>query len=231
MSKIKNNSKSLILLSLFAFTCFIPIFVAGQKTAAPPTSLTYSWQETTFDYSLYREWDGVSSVINHSDTHSYVFNTNIIHFNETEQTFTREARTNFYNGSYSYFSNTTTKGYIDVDMSLDVFLVDIQYGKAVDMIWIALKQGNLQMDNFLEQYEEDYSFVEDYNLITEKEFTKFNATTSEIIDVWTEISNETNVLNMTVDGDPIDYNSYNSYDLEFSLPLILTMQLYYKKQR
>ena len=219
------------MLSLFVSSCFIPMFVVGQKTSAPPTTPTYSWQETTFDYSLFREWSGESSVINHSDTHSYVYNTNIFHYNETEQTFTREARTNFYNGSYAYFSNTTTKGYIDVNMSLDVFRVDIEYGKAVDMMWVALKQGNLQMDNFLEQYEEDYSFVEDYNLIIEKKFTKFNATTSEIIDVWTEISNETNVLNMTVDGDPIDYNLYNSYDLEFSLPLILTIQIYTTKNK
>lgn len=213
------------------FSLFVPIFVAGQKTAAPPTSPTYSWQETTFDYSLFREWPGESNVINHSDVLSYVFNTSAYHYNESEQTFTREVRTHSYDGSYSYFSNTTTKGYIDVDMSLDVFLVDIQYGKAVDMIWIALKQGNLQMDNFLEQYEEDYSFVENYSVMTEKEFTKFNATTSEIIDVWTEISYEINVRNMTVDGDPVESNLYNSYDLEFSLPLILTTQIFTTKHK
>ncbi len=231
MLKIKNNSKSLIVLGIFAFMCFIPMFAAGQETAAPPITPTYSWQDTTFDYSLYREWTGLSNVINHSDTYLDTFTTNLYHYNESDQTFIKEVRTHSYNGSYSYFSNTTTQGYIDVDMSLDVFRVDVEYGKAVDMIWIALKQGTLLMDNFLEQYEKDYSFVEEYTVDIESEFTKFNATTSEIIDVWTETSNEAGGLNMTVDGDPINYNSYNSYDVEFSLPLILTMQIFTTKYK
>ncbi len=219
------------MLSLLVFSFFVPIFVAGQETAAPPTTPTYSWQETTFDYSLFREWPGESNIINHSDVLSYVFNTSAYSYNQSEQTFTREVRTHSCDGSYSYFSNTTTKGYIDVDMSLDVFLVNIQYGKAVDMVWVALKQGNLQMDNFLEQYEEDYSFFENYTMVTEKEFTKFNATTSEIIDIWTEISYEANVRNITVDGDPVVSNLFNSYDLEFSLPLILTTQIFTTKHK
>ena len=58
---------------------------------------------------------------------------------------------------------------------------------AVDLIWMALKQGTLEMDYFLEQFEEDYSFIEEYYIDIESEFTKFNATTSEILDIWAEI--------------------------------------------
>ena len=224
--KIEKKNKSLMVLSLFIFACFSPVFVVGQEKKPPVVEPTYSWQDTSYNYLLYREWTGDSGVINYSGAYSDVFSASLYYHNESEQTWTRETRTHFYNGNYSFFSNKTTKGYIDVNMGLDVYRVDIQYGEAVDLVWMALKQGTLEMDYFLEQFEEDYSFVEEYNLDVESEFTKFNATTSEIIDVWIETSNETGVLNMTVDGDPIDYHSYYSYNLEFSLPLILVMQIY-----
>lgn len=212
--------------SLIIFVCSNPMFVVGQGGQPSPVVPTYSWQETTYDFSLYREWDGVSDIINHSDTYTDVFNTRSYYYNESEQTWTEEVRTHYYNGNYSFFSNETTKGYIDVNMSLDVYRVDVQYGDAVDLVWMALKQGTLEMDYLTEQFEKDYSLVEEYYADIESEFTKFNATTREIIDVWTETSNETGILNMTVNGDPIDYNSFYSYDVEFSLPLILAMQIY-----
>jgi len=222
---MRNKIKLLAILSLFLLSFFSPLFVSGQETA-DPIKPSFSWQETTYDYSLYREWSGDSRVINYSDAFSDVFSANLYYYNESEQTITKEIRTHYYNGNYSFFSNKTTKGYIDVNMGLDVYRVDTQYGDAVDLIWMALKQGTLEMDYFLEQFEEDYSFIEEYYIDIESEFTKFNATTSEILDVWSEISNETGVLNMTVDGDPSDFHSYYSYDIEFSLPLILVMQIY-----
>jgi len=225
--KIKKKIKSIVLLSVFLLSCFSPMLVLGDPKLKP----NYSWQETTYHYTLHRDWTGDSSVINYSSTYSDVFNTNLYYFNESEQTWTREVRTNSYNGNYSFFSNKTTKGYIDVDMNLDVYRVDIQYGVAVDLVWMALKQGTLEMDYFIDQYENDYSLFEEYNVDIESEFTKYNTTTSEIIDVWFETSNDTGVHNMTYDGDLIDYNSNYAYDMEFSLPIILTMQLYTTQNR
>ena len=222
MIKIKKKNKSIVLLSVFVLSCLSPMLVLGD----PKPTKDFSWQETTYNYTLHRDWTGVPSVINYSSTFSDVFDTNLYYFNESEQTWTREVRTNSYNGNYSFFSNKTTKGYIDVDMSLDVYRVDVQYGDAVDLVWMALKQGTLEMDYFIDQYEKDYSLVEEYNVDIESEFTKYNTTTSEIIDVWFETSNDTGVLNMTKDGDLKNNNLYESYDMEFSLPLILTMQLY-----
>ena len=223
---IKNKIKSVLLLSLFIFACLSPMFATGQEIKPALVKPTYSWQETTYNYSLYREWTGNSVVINYSGPYADVFSVNLYHYNESEETLIKELRTYSYDGNYSYFSNKTTKGYIDVNMSLDAYRVDVQYGDAVDLVWMALKQGTLEMDYLREQIEEDYSLIEEYDSDIESEFTKFNATTMELIDTWTESSQETGVLNMTVDGDPIDYYSYYSYDIEFSLPLILVMQIY-----
>lgn len=135
---MRNKIKLLAILSLFLLSFFSPLFVSGQETA-DPIKPSFSWQETTYDYSLYREWSGDSRVINYSDAFSDVFSANLYYYNESEQTITKEIRTHYYNGNYSFFSNKTTKGYIDVNMDLDVYRVDIQYGDAVDLIWMALK--------------------------------------------------------------------------------------------
>jgi hypothetical protein len=111
-------------------------------------------------------------------------------------------------------------------MSLDVYRVDVQYGDAVDLIWTAIKQGTLEMETFYEQWEKDYSYVEEYYQDVESEFVKYDTNTWDVIDSWTETYNDTGVLNMTVDADPTVYNAYNFLELEFSIPLILVMQVY-----
>jgi hypothetical protein len=63
----------------------------------------------------------------------------------SERTMVKEIRTTYYDANYSFYSNTTIKGYIDLNMSLDVYRVDVQYGDAVDLIWTAIKQGTLEL--------------------------------------------------------------------------------------
>ncbi len=229
---IEKTIRTTLLLFVMSLAWVAPLPLVTQGFAQPKTSAPiYSWQETTYDYSLHRDWDGISTVINYSGSYSDVFNTNTGFYNESDQTWTKEVRMHDYSANYSFFSNTTKKGYIDINMSLDVYRVDVQYGDAVDLIWMALKQGTLEMDTLLEQLEKDYSYFEEYYVDIESEFTKYNLTTWEVIETWTGTSNETAEHNMTRDGDLINCYNFNSYDLEFSLPLILTMQVYTTKKK
>ena len=224
---IEKKIRTTLLLFVMLLAWVVPFPLVSEGFAQPKTSApTFSWQETTYDYSLHRDWDGISTVINYSGSYSDVFNTNTGFYNETDQTWIEEVRTHDYSANYSFFSNATKKGYIDINMSLDVYRVDVQYGDAVDLIWMALKQGTLEMDTLLEQLEKDYSYFEEYYTDIESEFTKYNLTTWEVIETWTGTFNETGEHNMTRDGDLINYNNFYAYDLEFSLPLILTMQVY-----
>jgi hypothetical protein len=219
--------KSVLLLSLFLTACLSPLTSLGRATTNPKTSApTFSWEEVTYDYSLARSWAGESKIFNYSNSYSDVFNTNSHYYNESASTWTKEIRTTYYDANYSFYSNTTIKGYIDLNMSLDVYRVDVQYGDAVDLIWTAIKQGTLEMETFYEQWEKDYSYVEEYYQDVESEFVKYDTNTWDVIDSWTETYNDTGVLNMTVDADPTVYNAYNFLELEFSIPLILVMQVY-----
>ncbi len=225
--KIKMKYKSVLLLSLFLTACLSPLTSLGRATTNPKTSApTFSWEEVTYDYSLARSWAGESKIFNYSNSYSDVFNTNSHYYNESASTWTKEIRTTYYDANYSFYSNTTIKGYIDLNMSLDVYRVDVQYGDAVDLIWTAIKQGTLEMETFYEQWEKDYSYVEEYYQDVESEFVKYDTNTWDVIDSWTETYNDTGVLNMTVDADPTVYNAYNFLELEFSIPLILVMQVY-----
>ena len=70
--KIKNKIKSVLLLSLFIFACLSPMFATGQEIKPALVKPTYSWQETTYNYSLYREWTGNSVVIIQAHTQTYL---------------------------------------------------------------------------------------------------------------------------------------------------------------
>ncbi len=225
--KIKTKYKSVLLLSLLLLASISPLTSLGRATAKPRTSApTFSWQEVTYDYSLARLWTDDSKIFNYSSSYSDVFQFTHRNYNFSELTMVKEIRTTYYDSNYSFYSNTTISGYIDVNMSLDVYRVDVQYGDAVDLIWMALKQGTLEMESFYEKYEKDYSLIEEYYQDIESEFIKYDLNTWEVIDSWTETYNETGILNMTVDADPITYNEYSLIDLEFSIPLILVMQVY-----
>lgn len=87
--KIKKNVKSVILLSIFVFSCFYPILILAD----PPASISYSWQEESFQFNLDRVWTGDSSLINFTGTYSNVIVTKFSDYNDTDNTMIRETRT------------------------------------------------------------------------------------------------------------------------------------------
>ncbi len=212
----------MILLSVFVLSCFGPVFVLSD----PVPTINFSWEETTYHFTLDRVWDGDSTIINFTGTYSDIKDTVHYYYNVTENTMVTETRTTHYEANYSVYNNKTIKGFINIDMNLDVYRVDIDYGKSVQLIWMALKEGSLTMEHYEEQFEEDYSFVEENYQEIESEFTKINLTSKEVIDIWSDNYNKTEALNMTVDREPFTTRALTQYDGEFSMPIVLTMQLF-----
>ena len=225
--KIKNKNKSIVLLSVFVLSCFSPILTIAD----PVPSINYSWQEESFQFTLDRVWTGDSNIINFTGTYSDIIVNKFSDYNDTDKTILRETRTTYYDANYSVFNNKTIKGYIDVTMNLDVYRVNVQYGKSVQLIWMALKEGNFDVEYYLEQSEEDFSFIEENYQEIESEFTKTNLTSMEVIDTWSESYNKTESLNMTIDREPTSEYQYTLYDVEFSMPIVLTMQIYTTKKK
>lgn len=230
--KIKNKNKSLIVLSLFIFACFSPMLAVGQqKEDSPLVEPTYSWQENLFSYSFDRVWDGDSAVYNYSGSYSDVFHTSKHAYNETEGTWTREIRTTDYFANYSLFSNTTIKGYMNLNMDVDFYQVNIQVGEAVDLIWMALKNGTFESEIFYEKIMESYAFIENYSQAIVQQFTKFDVNTWDVLDEWTENYTEIGVKNMTYYGNPDPHTIYRLESREFSMPVILVMQVFTTKNK
>jgi hypothetical protein len=94
------------------------------------------------------------------------------------------------------------------------------------MIWVALKEGFLDMEYYLDSYASEFFLFEEYYQDVVSEYTKFDMTTWEVLDEWTVLSNDTGTVNKTAKSDPPDYWSYIWRRNVFSQPLILTSQIY-----
>lgn len=209
------------------FSCFGPVLV----TSAPTPKLTYNWEETTYHFALNRVWNGDSEIINFTGTYSDTKVSSHSFYNSINNTMIEETRTTYYNANYSAFNNKTIKGYIDIVMDLDVYRVDVDYGKSVKLIWMALKEGSFNVEYYREDWEEDFEFVEDNFQEIESQFTKTNLTSMEVIDTWSESYNTTGGFNMTVNREPYSSSEYTLYEVDFSMPIVLVMQMFTTKNK
>ena len=91
---------------------------------------------------------------------------------------------------------------------------------------MALKEGSFTVEHYEEKFEEDFSFVEENYQEIESEFIKTNYTSMEVIETWSESYNKTDTLNMTIDREPLTTHALTQYDVEFSIPVVLVMQMY-----
>lgn len=225
--KIKTKYKSVLLLSLLFTACLGPLTTLGRSTANPRTSKpTFSWQEMNYTYNMTRIWNGESNVINYSNSYSKVFVTNSHYYNESANTWTREINTFDYHANYSFYSNLTFVGNISIGMDLEVYQVNVRLGDAVNMVWVALKEGVLDMDYYLDSWTSEHYLFEEYYQDVVSEYTKFDSITWEVLDEWTVISNETGTFNKTASSPPPEFNTYIRRRNVFSQPLILTSQIY-----
>ena len=204
--------------------CSVPLLFIPKVISQSPPQPVFNWSEVAFAYHLDRVWTGDSFIINYSGSYSDVFHTNDHIFNYTENTYTRILRDITYYANYSYFSNTTRQGDFSIDMALDIYRVNINYGTGAKLVWFALKKGAIQMDYNIDSYFKNYSYYEEYQEDIVDKCTKFNRTTGEVIDEWQDSYQnfDTRIMN----PDPIQYSEGYEVDIEFTIPLILTMQMY-----
>jgi hypothetical protein len=94
------------------------------------------------------------------------------------------------------------------------------------MIWLALKEGVVDLDYYLDSRTSDDYLFEEYSQNVVSECTKFNLTNWEVLDEWTEISNDSGTVNQTNYAPPLEYVEYVKTREVFSQPLILTSQIF-----
>ncbi|MFX1467341.1 MAG: hypothetical protein ACFFB8_01660 [Promethearchaeota archaeon] len=202
------------------------LFVAADKPSKP--RLTFSWKEATFSYSMQRIWEGDSVVIDYAGTYQDTYETETWDCNTTTDIWIRGRHTIFHEANYSCVSNHTIIGNLTFSIDFQVYLVEIDYGSNVKVIWVALKQGVEDVSHYLTSHLCNFSYYEEYHQVINSQFTKINATPFEVIDTW----NDSSELNGTKNYNYFRNNTYWPYFLksethrEFTSPLILTIQIF-----
>ena len=226
MSKRKKSKVMMILLVLMIYsTAFGNYNVVGDPK---PPSVSFDWSEETYSVSFEAEWDGTPKAINFSGYYADTYTYHDAYFNSTEDTLTRKTSTVFYEANYSNNANSTIVGDISMNVTLDIYRVDISYGKDVKFIWAAVKNGTLEVERNMMSEGYNYEYFEEYHAIIETKYRKYNATQPpfELMSQWNETDEVWDELNATRDLPPSLYNTTIIERTKFSTPLIFIMQLY-----
>ncbi len=197
--------------------------VSGQEPLKPE-DIKYDWSLETFSAQVGKVWNNDTFLMNETGTFNEVFNysrgyaISDTEWIEEESVFT-------YNVNYSYFSNLSLFGDYALTVNLDVYKVDISYGTSVFFVWVALKNGTFSAEYNIYSVTHDFRHENSFYKKTETTYKKYNSTTMELLDTWNETS-EDNGSWLSEDAPESDYTIHQTIDMEFSMPLILTFQVY-----
>ena len=201
---------------------------ASSVQAQPPekTLINFNWSEDTYSVSFEREWNGVPMILNYTGSYNdeYTYHNN--YFNESGDTWIKEIVTVNHLANYSHFSNSTRVGYIKMNLTLEVFRVDITIGAVGRVIWMALKMGSLELEHYLKGEGYSINYFEEYQQIINTKYLKYNTTTWELIDTWTKVDNVLGEQNYSNAWPYEESPAHILKTTEFSTPLILCMQMY-----
>jgi len=187
---------------------------------------TFSWVQTEYSTSFSRIWDGTSSTQNYTGTYSDIFTVMNRYINHSDNTYIEENRVVNFDANYTFASNFTRVGYLNIDIDVDVYRVDIDYGNDVKLIWMALKKGYYEIDYYSEASGYSYEYFEESHQTVDKEFKKYDKDTLELLDTWNqtvEVYDTVNISNIETLEVWEDHVKINN---TFTMPFILAFQIY-----
>jgi len=207
--------------------------VSGSlRTSASPPKLNYSWTETTFSESRFLQWVDDSYTVNDSGSFTNVYRMDYYRYNVSGGYVLKEDRTIYTDANFTSRVNITTSGNMTININIDAFQVNLDYGQHVKFLWFAAKNGTLEHEYYLSKRVEEYDYYEVNHQYIESTFEKINLTTWETMSTWNGTSDTYNEINVSHTYREEWYPFYDHfyYTSEFVMPLILTVQIY-KTQR
>ncbi|MHA2336152.1 MAG: hypothetical protein ACXACX_02565 [Candidatus Hodarchaeales archaeon] len=200
-----------------------------MNNSAPKPKLSYSWEEVTFSESQVLVWDDDSYVINDSGSFTAdVYSASSYKYNESGGYVIREDSTITMDANFTSSVNITTSGNSTLNIDIDMYQVNVDYGQNVKLYWFAGKNGTIEHEYFLSKRVENYSYYEESHSYIETTYEKFNLTTWELMDTWndtTEVYDEINVTH-TLQKEFYPFYQRSYYSSEFVTPLFLTVQIF-----
>ena len=224
MKQIKKVEYGIVITLLVLNLLFSIVPITNVHADINPSDINYSWALDTFSAQIDRVWNNDNFLMNESGTYNDVFNhsrgyaISDTEWIEEESVFT-------YNVNYSYFSNLTLFGDYALSVDLDVYKVSISYGTSVSFVWVGFKNGTFSAEYNIYNITHDFKHENSFYKKTETTYKKYNSTTMELLDVWNETIEDNG--NWTSEDEPeSEYTIHQTIDMEFSMPLILTFQIY-----
>ncbi len=208
---------SLLLLNLNS----IPLVIGAQEESA-----TFSWAQTNYSTSFSRIWDGASITQKYSGSYSDIFTVMNNYINSSDNTYMEERRVVNFDANYTFTSNITRTGYVNIDIDVDVYKVDVDYGRDVKLIWMALKKGYYEIDYFIEASGYSHEYFEENHQIIDKEFKKFDRDTLELLDTWNRTDEIYDTVNISYNEPLQVWEHHFQQNSTFTMPLILAFQIY-----
>jgi len=209
---------------LLAIGVFPVISLVRDQEPIKPEDIKYNWKLDTFSAQIGTIWNGDTFLMNETGTYNEVFNYSRDYaISDTE--WIEEESVFTYNVNYSYFSNLSLFGDYALNVNLDVYKVDISYGSSVFFVWVGFKNGTFSAEYNIDDISHDFKHENSFYKKTETAYKKYNSTSMELLDAWNETV-EDNGSWLSEDTPESDYTVHQTIDMEFSMPLILTFQIY-----
>ena len=201
---------------------------ASLQTADPEPKLSYSWQDTTYSFSQELEWEDETVSVIDSGNYSEVYNSIHYTYNYVINRYIIENRTTYHTANYTSAVERVTTGNATINMDMDVYRVNIDYGSGVKLIWFAMKSGTIDYEYYLKKDIQSYSYYEQNHRHVVSHFVERDLSTEVITDEWDEIHDIPGEVNTTVadrkEWYPFFKRLYWSADMV--KPMILTVQIF-----
>ena len=197
--------------------------VTAQVTV-DPKDIKYDWKLETFSTHISKVWDNEQFLMNETGTFIDSFNYSR-EYSISDTEWIEEESVFTYNVNYSYFSDLTLSGDYAVNVEIDAYKVDISYGTSVFFLWAALKDGNFGAEYNIYNINHDFKHENSFYKKVDTIYKKYNSTTMELLDTWNETI-EDNGSWISEDVPKSEYTIHQTIDMDFSMPLILTFQVY-----
>ncbi len=224
MTKINVSLTILILALLSQF--MMPL--VAQAESSDPITPTVSWSMSTFSTSVFQEWDHETFQQSYQGSYDEMFNYSRTFIHElASDVLVKQNNTVIYKSNYSYYTSTTITGNFSMSLSVNVYKVQVQYGPSSQLFWIAVKEGNMVKEVYVDALEYYGNCTNDYYKQVNRRSDFYNRTTGENI-----ISHidEPPIIDEGswnfMDESSIDLKTHKYIDHNFTTPLIMTYQIF-----
>jgi hypothetical protein len=213
---------------------FGPLVITGAQ-AATTTNIRprFSWQETTFSFSIQKIFDQETQITDVSDSYNDSYSQRHYTYSDDMEYIIKEVQNVDFEANFTTHSERVLSGNYTLDVNLNVYQVSVNYGTGVNLYWFAVKKGTFTLDRYYTYLRYNYSYYEENRRHVESTYYNISLPNWEVTDTWTGSSTIPDEINHTHFHleDETPYAEYIHEVREFSAPMILTVQMYTTENR